>query len=369
LTGTGVDFVDLQGEKDQLVKVVEALNGVYEIERVAYYKNANPRIDLKGNKLPYLEVLARIAKQCKCGLQVDENVATFTKRDTNEWFTFANPPIGNYAVTGPYVISLARDSASGQISLVLVFSNQDVSSVADVEIEGVELSAGAMKRLVAGRIRKRTNPIEWVSDGPVRITKGMRIQGFVKSPNLTGRYVVEGLSRESKVTGCDLNIHVSTSAVEREAIFPMEMRFGRLPETINGHWMRITIQAENNLTADENAFVQNIRRKHAAQQSLTEVERRKYDAIRESVPTVYVPLIWQLRTDAACAACTENVHQSLDDMLYLCDRRRLLQYQEVYGIETNIFFDSEQGGEDVFPVGMLLRKYEIERTAFVIRVN
>ncbi|MCK4999843.1 MAG: formylglycine-generating enzyme family protein [Anaerohalosphaera sp.] len=236
----------------------------------------------------------------------------------------------NYQIAGPYMLRLRNDQNTGRLAIDCYVQLNDIDDRSDVTFKSVSSSLVDEKQIITGEIIEHYDRITWLSNEAIKWKDGMEIRGVIKGKVASQVYRITGLSKNSNLKDQDLNIQVHNNAPAKN------YRMWGLDDKDRHRMWCVAVAIENDLNQDDLSFV---KRAEDDYYNLSDelVGTDKYKRIKKETTTV--------------KANIENLPS--------CGVANRIDRSEVY-------FDSLQGGKDLFPIDLKVVRYEQSELKFAI---
>lgn len=361
-------MVGLSGKKDDINTVMNILQEEFSITNIE--RNNNTRIDLHGRQMPYGEVVYRLAEQSGLGISY-RNGMELSRNDRR---------VLAYTKAEPFHIYLSKESTTRKLVIDLFYGPSFlVEDNSKMELRDVVLyindKAVTMpgRNMVAEQSERYPGRIEWVSDGPVELNDKFTIKGTIYGRLLRREYHVDNLQMDSTIKNHDLAVGVYNASVEFDDKPVCGVYWE--PDTVEGNRMCVEIATQGSLSEAEKKFIRDIEdKKKKGECPSREIMEKCESLAKEKMSILRVVSIGkpavekQADEDFFDTVFGRNLPAKIaEEANYLRKYEGIDPINYRYSVDaTEVFFDSIQDGEIVFPIGIHIRKYQPAKIKFDI---
>jgi hypothetical protein len=295
----------------------------------------------------------------------------------------------SFTTSGPFLI-LLKQANSGHIVIDLVFFENDIANLSIFGFEQIKVADDTGTSSVSGTTKMYYDRpessyeryggqmlfIQWVSDSPVKLTRGMTVTGFIHGEMLKDRYYIDGLHRNDNFRYKDLDIQVKANKSDRARVGNRQMGSKKA-----GSWsvmFSLGDPSKYGVSREDVVFAKAVEERLQAGFEPDPSARERYQNISYKLPRLrfkggYVGFdqFWGSLSFPGkdCQKCNENNHKSLLESVECKGVRQqgipAFSYMPGF-VEAEMKLKGEYEGKDSFPVGLVLNKYTIQKQAFEI---
>lgn len=344
-------FVGLSGRKANRDKAIDLFREKCEVKKVD--ENKSLYVDLKG-RMSYGEAVGKLAMTANLGLTLSPHAITLSR--TGQKILLCN-------AAGPFCVYLSQDGGTKRAILRFLYKTGDcdIFGPLKVQIPSVFVYAGETKAAVKGTFSMDDGIPTWESDEPVAVQEATALSGIIRGPVLAGYYVILGIGKEAAVVDKDFCIQIKKHDPDK----PPYLISGSnsLPSPGNSIY-RLHIESRPGLSDEDRAFFERcVKTYYAGSHSLPREEKQRYLLMKENTSYIWVDHVWRYAVNPELWGKL-NTQESLTDE----QRSAIMDGRVGCGfttdIYTEIYVEGVQDGNDVFPLGLEMRRYDPKDCAF-----
>lgn len=359
-------MVGLSGKKDEINTIMNILQKEFSITNIE--RNYNTRIDLHGRQMPYGEVVYHLAEKSGLGISYRNGMELLRN----------NRRVLSYTIAEPFHIYVSKESTTRKLVIDLFYGpNFLVEDNSEIELTDVILCINDKvvtvpgRNIVAEQSVRYPGRIEWISDGPVGLNDQFTIKGTIQGLLLRREYQVDNLQMDSTIKNHDLAVGVYKASVEFDDKPVLGVYW--VPDTVEGDWMCVEIETHGLLSEEEKKFIRGIEDKKKKGVYPSREIMEKYETLaKEKMSILRVVSIGkpafekQADDDFFDTVFGRNLPAIIvEEANYLRKYKGVDLFNYRYSADaTEVFFDSVQDGEIVFPIGIHIRKYQPAKIEF-----
>jgi len=348
-------FVGLSGRKANRDKAIDLFRQKCEVQKID--ENKSLYIDLKG-RMSYGEAVGKLAMTANLGLTLSPHAIKLSR--TGQKILSCN-------AAGPFCVYLSQDGGTKRAILRFLYKTGDcdIFGPLKVQIPSVFVHAGETKAAVKGTFSMDDGIPTWESDEPVAVQEATALSGVIRGPVLAGYYVILGVSKEAAVADREFNIQIR----QHDPDAPPYLIGGSNALPIPGPSLyRLHIESRPGLSDEDKAFFERcVKTYYAGSHSLPREEKQRYLLMKDRAPYIWVDHVWRYAVNPELWGKLKNQESLSDEQLY-----DILEHDVRAGfttdIYTEVYVEGEQDGNDVFPLGVEMRRYDPKDCAFKLEL-
>ncbi|MBN2512958.1 MAG: formylglycine-generating enzyme family protein [Sedimentisphaerales bacterium] len=345
-------FVGLSGQKANRDKAIELFRQKCEVKKVD--ENKSLYVDLKG-RMSYGEAVGKLAMTANLGLTLSPHAIKLSR---------TGQKILSCTSAGPFYVYFSQDVGTNRAILWFLYKagECDIFGPLKVQIQSVFVHTGETKTAVKGTFSMDDGIPIWTSDEPVSVQEAAGLSGVLRGPVLAGHYVILGLSKEGAAADREFDIRIGQHEPDAP---PYLIRGANALPNPEQSLYRLHIESRPGLSGEDRAFFEHcVKTYYAGSHSLPRKDMQRYLLMKDRTPYIWVEHVWR------CDAIDPELWGSLKNQESLSDEQLygILEHDVRHGFTTDIYTEvyikGVQDGNDVFPLGVEMRRYDPKDCAF-----
>lgn len=277
----------------------------------------------------------------------------------------------NCQVIGPLALSIQQSSNTGKYYLFCQEELNGVEDRYDIIFSDIHLISNGRKKQLSGKVVKFQNGIGWTCDDLADLTEGDILKGVIKAKLAVEKIIVEGVERTTKLKEHGISIEMKKYDGSPRYLCPLgEYCLLKITDENKDRMYYIMAKVENSMNREDAAFVQEVQKKyHEEERYPGESTIFNYKQIKLKTPTIRVNNMWRMPTKQTSFFADfgfDEADESNENNIN-CHYEREIDHEHSFQIDKlEVGFDCVQDGNDVFPLGIELLKYEPRELEFEI---